>query len=351
MLRCRPIFWGCRMPWFIVPEGVYDWAGAPWATGCLSGASVVTALRWSDSNVPHVVSCLWVPTSAPFPEVLAELPKQGGPYVATKVSWSAASSESVFPEQALSTIQGVIYRCRNDRDWTMDWIGGSVEELTGYTPRELLGEHAVSYSGLILAADRDAVAAAVGRGIEGREAFQMKYRVRRKDGAIVWVSERCVALVNDDGAVLGLSGHIVAESGTRTASDREQAGGRGCYNVVVVDDEVSIVTLLAKLLERSNCKVIRATSIEDALSGVAAFHGVVDVLLTDVVLEAGSGCDLAEKLRWRLPHLKVIYMSGYAADGRVLEEVNQGRSSFLSKPFLPSTALEKIRQVMGESSG
>lgn len=297
------------------------------------------------------VPCLWVPSSAPFPEILAQLPPQAGPYVATKVAWSAPDSESVFPAEAIPMVQGMVYRCRNDRDWTMDWIGGSVEELTGYTNAELLGEVSVSYSGLILASDRDAVAAAVKVGISKRAPFHMRYRIRRKDGAIVWVSERGVALLDDRGAVLGLAGHIVADSGSRSIVERETGTGRGAYNVVVVDDEVSIVTLLAKLLERSNCRVVRATTIDDALSAVAAFDGVVDVLLTDVVLESGSGCDLAEKLRWRLPHLKVIYMSGYAADGRVLEEVNQGRSAFLSKPFLPSTALEKIRQVMGEISG
>ncbi len=336
------------MPWYVVPEGSFDWRNAGWATGVLSGAAVVTPIRWDASGVPEARMGLWIPTSASLREVVAALPVQGGPYLTTKVE---STELCQFPAECVSLIQGMLYRCRNDRDWTMDWVSDGVFELTGYTAAEIQGESGISFTGMIVQADRQGVSQAVNVAIANREVYRIRYRIRHRNGMTLWVFEQGRALFSEGGEVLGLVGHIVLEPNNRGAAEREviSQGRAATYNVVVVDDEVSIVTLLSKLLERANCRVIRATSMEEALRGVLGFDGVIDVLLTDVVLEQGSGCDLAEKLRWRLPQLKVIYMSGYAADGRVLEEVNQGRAAFLSKPFLPSTALEKIRHVMGEN--
>lgn len=338
------------MPWYVLPHGTFDWQDGRWAKGPLSGAALLGAKRFGPGLPFEAVVAIWVSSDAPLPQILEALPAEGAPYTGIRVDWGPGTVAELLPPEMPLVVQGMLYRCRNDQNWTMEWVSPGALELTGYPGDLLVGEHAISYSGLIHPSDRELVQAGVGEGVSAKAPFKLRYRIRRRTGETVWVNEMGMAVYDQTGAVLGLVGHILAEpvAVPHTQVEAEEVRSAECC-VLVVDDEASIVNLLGRMLERANYRVIRATNMEDALQRMAGFAGTVDVLLTDVVLERGSGCDLAEKLRQRLPHLKVIYMSGYAADGRVLEEVNQRRADFLSKPFLPSVAVEKIREVMQES--
>jgi hypothetical protein len=48
----------------------------------------------------------------------------------------------------------MVYRCRNDRNWTMEFISGSSTQITGYAPEELMHNRVVSYAELVHPEDR-----------------------------------------------------------------------------------------------------------------------------------------------------------------------------------------------------
>jgi CheY-like chemotaxis protein len=59
-----------------------------------------------------------------------------------------------------------------------------------------------------------------------------------------------------------------------------------------------------------------------------------------------GGRELASRLRAGRPHLKIVYMSGYAADAIVSEGVLDAREGFIAKPLDVNTLLQKVRAVL-----
>ncbi|MFW5965355.1 MAG: PAS domain S-box protein [Halodesulfurarchaeum sp.] len=87
-------------------------------------------------------------------------------------------------------LPGIAYRCRHEPGWPMEIVRGRSEALTGY-PAESLESGAVSYGGdVIHPEDREWVAAAVERGREQDEEFEVTYRILTEDGEVKWVWER-----------------------------------------------------------------------------------------------------------------------------------------------------------------
>ncbi len=123
-------------------------------------------------------------------------------------------------------------------------------------------------------------------------------------------------------------------------------GGRGSEIVLVVEDVPAVRQLAARILDEQGYGVLVAGSVEEAIREAQA-SARIDLLLTDVVMPGDNGRRLYERLRERLPAMKVLYMSGYsqtlvgAPDG-VLPE----GAAFLQKPFSVQELGAKVRLVL-----
>lgn len=105
----------------------------------------------------------------------------------------------------LGNLPGMAYRCRNDVDWTMDFVSEGCIELTGYEPDSLLDNQDVSYSDIILPQYRAHVWECVQEAAQDREAFEMIYKIRTVSGDEKWVWEKGVETRdgNGDGVLEG----------------------------------------------------------------------------------------------------------------------------------------------------
>ena len=108
----------------------------------------------------------------------------------------------------IGNLPGMAYRCRNDRDWTMEFISDGCEELTGYSAAALVDNRLRSYAELIHPEDRERVWQAVQDGVTGRRRFSMDYRIRTADGRERWVHESGLPLIDAEGRVEALEGFI-----------------------------------------------------------------------------------------------------------------------------------------------
>ena len=85
----------------------------------------------------------------------------------------------------------------------------------------------------------------------------------------------------------------------------------------------------------------------DALAAAERHAGPIHLLLTDVVMPHMTGKELAGRLKPLRPEMRVLYMSGYAADVIVRRELLESGASYLAKPFAPDALAAKVREVLG----
>lgn len=106
------------------------------------------------------------------------------------------------------TASGTVYRCRNDRDWTMEFISDQCVKLTGYNPDKLINNAELSYADLIHPDDRDSVWQAVQEALDSKEPFILNYRIHTSSGRIRRVWEQGMGVWAPSGELVALEGFI-----------------------------------------------------------------------------------------------------------------------------------------------
>jgi DNA-binding NtrC family response regulator len=122
------------------------------------------------------------------------------------------------------------------------------------------------------------------------------------------------------------------------------SGGR--ETILLVEDEVAVRRVVQQVLARHGYRVLEAGNGVEALGVFAREGASIDLVLTDVVMPAMGGRELALRLRPQHPQLRVLMMSGYTDDGGVADEVSGARVSFLPKPVTAERLLRKVRDVL-----
>lgn len=103
---------------------------------------------------------------------------------------------------------GMIYRCRVDTIWTMEYVSEGCHKLTGYRPDELVFNTRVSYDQITLPEYRAHVSHTIHSALENNEAFDVEYRIERADGRACWVLERGVGIRDASGRLAWIEGFI-----------------------------------------------------------------------------------------------------------------------------------------------
>lgn len=116
----------------------------------------------------------------------------------------------------LDNLPGVAYRCRNDRDWTMEFISEGCRELTGYAPEDFLSNR-ITFNQVILPDHREALWEEWERNLPSRRPFHSEYPIRTASGETRWVLERGCGVYAEDGTVSALEGLILDVTEKRAA--------------------------------------------------------------------------------------------------------------------------------------
>lgn len=116
--------------------------------------------------------------------------------------------------------------------------------------------------------------------------------------------------------------------------------------VLIVDDEDNHRRTLGIGLRLEGFIVEEAADGEQALALLD--ETTVDIAIVDLMMPGINGLDLARRLRFRSPSVKVVLTSAYHLSERQLERAGVGAIGFVPKPYdLPDLVRflqEKLRQ-------
>jgi CheY-like chemotaxis protein len=116
--------------------------------------------------------------------------------------------------------------------------------------------------------------------------------------------------------------------------------------VLLAEDEPLVRDVLASVLRRAGFTVMTAADGRDALRKSDAHEGVIDVLVTDVVMPELGGYELAERLCTMRPGLRVLYLSGYT--DRTIPGPERPGVAFLQKPTSSRELVRAVRRLLAE---
>ena len=123
----------------------------------------------------------------------------------------------------------------------------------------------------------------------------------------------------------------------------------GAETIMLVEDERAVRGLALYAFKSRGYEVLTATDGIDAMLVAKQYRGVIDLLVTDVVMPRMGGRELAEALRPLFPQMKVLYTSGYTDDAVVRHGVIGKDVSFLQKPYTPLSLTRKVRAVLDDT--
>lgn len=111
-------------------------------------------------------------------------------------------------ETLISNLPGFVYRCANDKDWTMIYISDGCRELTGYEPEDLTGNKTLSYNDIIHPDYREKIWDIWQEKLRNSDYFEGEYPIITRTGETRWVWERGRGVFTEDGVLLFLEGFI-----------------------------------------------------------------------------------------------------------------------------------------------
>src|SRR4051812_31972369 len=131
----------------------------------------------------------------------------------------------------LSNLDGMIYRCRDDDQWSMEFISEGCRRLTGYDTDDFLLNNRISYESITHPTDRKRVRADIQLALRHRHQFDCEYRILHASGETRWVWERGSGVYDKSGKLTAVEGIIQDVSERHRSSRALREAERRYYNL------------------------------------------------------------------------------------------------------------------------
>jgi two-component system, cell cycle sensor histidine kinase and response regulator CckA len=170
------------------------------------------------------------------------------------------------------------------------------------------------------------------------------YGIVKQSGGYVWVYSE-----PNEGSVFKVY-LPQAESleGSEAAMEVSQPPTGGTETILVIEDEDMVRNLASRALKDHGYSVIEARNGSQALQYIRQHPGMVQLVVSDVVMPEMGGRELGQTLAHSDPALPVLYMSGYTGEDVVQRGLLDPGAPFQQKPFTPAGLATKVRAMLDQ---
>jgi len=108
----------------------------------------------------------------------------------------------------VSNLPGFIYRCRNDKHWTMEFISEGCKDITGFSPDDFINNNKLAFNDIIHPEYKVVLWNEWQIILKEKKYFEFSYPIITKNKKIKWVWERGRGVYSSTGKLLFLEGFI-----------------------------------------------------------------------------------------------------------------------------------------------
>ncbi len=204
-------------------------------------------------------------------------------------------------QSLVGNLPGMAYRCRHDRDWSMEFVSEGCESLTGYPPVMLTDTHGLDYANLIHPDDMERVWQIVDTAVTARQPFQLTYRIRHRLGEWRWVWEQGHGVQWDaagvpqllEGLIMDITSQVDTQQKLQQAKEQADAATRAkSIFLANISHEIrtplNAVTGLAQLLQQAGLDGRQRDYVEQLYSSSRLLMGIVEDVMDFSCIEAGE---------------------------------------------------------------
>jgi PAS domain S-box-containing protein len=127
------------------------------------------------------------------------------------------------------------------------------------------------------------------------------------------------------------------------------AGFRGSGTVLIADDEETVRTVAARMLERLGFAVVLAADGREAVEKFRAEPDRYSFVLLDLTMPRLDGEETFRQMRQIRPGVRVILTSGFNQQEAVMRFTGKGLAGFIQKPFELTKLTQVVRAAMNEA--
>ena len=237
---------------------------------------------------------------------------------AVRINTHTIQENKRFLQGITDNIEGMIYRCNNNRQWTLGYVSAGAEKLTGYNISDLITDEGFDFSSLIIEDDREHVWNEIQEAFSCGEKFSITYRIKTGNGDIRWVLDRGGQIENDESLIEGIIVDITAQ---KQAEEERQKSEERLSNIIGGS--------LQGIFVHCDGKPIYAN---DSFVEMFGYNSAAEVLALDSVTKFISPNDQARMLGYRISRAN----KQNAPQRYEFEGLKKDGSSFMVKTMVSS---------------
>lgn len=117
-------------------------------------------------------------------------------------------------------------------------------------------------------------------------------------------------------------------------------------NILVIDDERNVRTLIKRILEERGHLVVAVATAEEAL--VELRRQLFDLVILDLKLPGISGVELLKKMKQEGYEMPALIVSAITNAIPIVEAMKNGASDYISKPFPAQDLIKKVEELLNK---